>query len=516
MSIDEPQGSIEFAPTPIGGPRRRFDPTVIGVAVVVIGLVLAIAKPWDRPVAGDGATPSSSAAASVRPSSAPTSPAPSRHVDSPSIAGIAGAMQPHDAWGIRAIVEAPDDQERWVQVDGGAGSDRTGEIGSRDEPIAALGVTTPRTQTPLDVRVWRPTADGDLEWLDVRRIPPELVGGELLLWPPGSDGSQATTWPAGRYRIDLLMGTTIERVDVSIPGRFERIPVDVPPSVPTALAPAIGIVPAGQGMSGFVVADGVATDFAPVPGPTMDIATAWLRPSLRTGEGGYWTTPSLWEPRATGLGVRFSAGAHVIDATFVRLAPGSLAVDPVPVEGIVTDPAGSVPYVMFAAPDGRAWAPGVYAIRASWADANGPHAGDWSLELRPGRTNASSVLFEAARGFASWAGLSRPVVGTDVRLPVGFGGTSCDEVRDGADPTVLGISHPVATKVTDVTAKISLYSGRSWDVALRVVPEAVPGMTLVESASGGSLPAGLYRLTILGAAGPQRLTVCLGSVPFDG
>ena len=58
-------------------------------------------------------------------------------------------------------------------------------------------MTTPRAQTPLDVRVWRPTDDGDVEWLDVRRIPPELVGGELLLWPPGSDGTGRSRGPPG-------------------------------------------------------------------------------------------------------------------------------------------------------------------------------------------------------------------------------------------------------------------------------------------------------------------------------
>ena len=129
------------------------------------------------------------------------------------------------------------------------------------------------------------------------------------------------------------MGTTIQRVDVAIPGRFERIPVDPPPSVPSDLVLADGVLPTGIGMGGFVVADGVANAFAPVPGPTMDTATAWLRPSLLTGDGGYWTTPSLREPRATGLGVRFSAGAHVLDASLVRLAPGPLAAEPEPVVG---------------------------------------------------------------------------------------------------------------------------------------------------------------------------------------
>ncbi len=529
MSIGDPQGSVEFERAPIGPRRPRLDPVRIGVAIVVVALLVAIVKPWERPTPGEGAVSSdaaASASAAVPSSDAAVSAspidsgAPGPPDDAASIAGIAAAMRPHDAWGIRAIVATPADEERWVPVDPGSADGRSGEIGSRDEPITALGVTTPRAQTPLDVRVWRPTDDGDVEWLDVRPIPPELVGGELLLWPPGSDGSQSVSWPAGRYRIDLLMGTTIQRVDVAIPGRFERVPADPAPSIPTGLVPAAGVVPADLPTGGFMVVDGIAKAFAPVPGPSIDPATAWLRPTFLTGDGGSWKTPSIRESRAAGLGVRFPVASHVLDAALTRIAPGPLTVAAAPVVGAIDDPAGTIPFVTFAAPEGRAWAPGDYAITATWADANGPHTDDWVLELRPGGINVSSVLVGAAQAFASAADVSTTTLRADVWTPAGIGGTSCDdargETRFGEEPTVLGISHPVDTIVSDVTASLALPGGQSRDIPLRVVPEALPGVTLVEAVSGGSLPPGQYRLRVQETGGPQRLTICLGSGPFDG
>ena len=40
--------SVEFDPVPLGRPRRRTDPLVIVVIAVLLGLALAVLKPWDR------------------------------------------------------------------------------------------------------------------------------------------------------------------------------------------------------------------------------------------------------------------------------------------------------------------------------------------------------------------------------------------------------------------------------------------------------------------------------------
>ena len=45
---------------------------------------------------------------------------------------------------------------------------------------------------------------------------------------------------------------------------------------------------------------------------------------------------------------------------------------------------GRTPFVVFAAPDGGVWPPGVYAVTVDWTDAAGSHHGTWHVELRPG------------------------------------------------------------------------------------------------------------------------------------
>jgi hypothetical protein len=171
---------------------------------------------------------------------------------------------------------------------------------------------------------------------------------------------------------------------------------------------------------------------------------------------------------------------------------------------------------LFASPTGQAWAPGAYEIRATWTEGGQQQSGAWGIELRPGSDVAALPLLGAARGFVPHAGSPTLEIGADLRLADGFGGTDCNETRTDPEPTVLGVSHPTDVDVTDVRARLSLYSGRSWVVPLRVVPDVVPGMTLVTSASGGTLPSGLYRLEIDVGGTMERRTVCLGSVPFDG
>lgn len=485
---------------------------VLGVAVVVIGLVVAIAKPWEQgPAAETTAKASADATGKVSalPSAAPD--------DRGSItAAVATAIVPHDAWGVRAIVRAPAEQERWVAVGEGSGSGAPTVIGSLDDAIVALGITAPRRSTPLDVRIWRPTAEGGWTWLDVRAIDRTLTGGDLVFWPPGQDGTRRAGWPAGRYRIEFLMGSTIGRIDVAIPSRFERVPAAAPaPAPPGELLPAVSFRPTAMPPGSFAVADGAATSLATIAGRDLDAPAAWLRalPLTDLGDG---SVATVWQPRATGLGVVFPAGTWLAHAELRRLAPGPFDADPAPIVGQVPAVDGNAPYALFVPPLGEAWAPGTYEIAAGWTEGGQQQAGAWGIELRPGPDVAAGPLLVAARSLAPYANSTTLEIGTDVRSADGLGGTSCDEPRTDPQPTVLGISHPANVPIIDVSARLSLYSGRSWVVPLRVVPGVVPGMTLVESASGGTLPSGLYRLEMTEGTGLERRTICLGSVPFDG
>ena len=216
---DEPRGSFELEPAPIRPRRRRFDPLVLGVAVVVGGLALAIVKPWDDAAPGASApVPSASPVAFT--ASAPTTPGAPRS-GLPPAERVTDVLRKRDAWGVRAIVSNQDGEaDRWVATPIGTGRSEPYRIGGGTERIVALGVTSPAQVTPLDVRIWRPTTDWGWQWLDVRPVATDVPGADLLFWPPATNGDAPGTWPAGRYRIDVLRGSTIERIDIELPGRF--------------------------------------------------------------------------------------------------------------------------------------------------------------------------------------------------------------------------------------------------------------------------------------------------------
>ncbi len=533
MSSNEPQGSIEFDPVPLGPRRKRIDPVFIGVALVVVGLLVAIVKPWDL---GSDATVAAKTSASPAVRGASASPSlgssvttpPDVPVDAPAVASILSAIQQHDAWGVRAIVAAPSGSdgpsERWVAALGGPEAKRTATgtrnavIGSRDEPILALGVTTPRTATPLDLRIWRPTSDGDWERLIVRPVLPNPRSGELLLWPPGEDGSTGMTWPAGRYRIDLLMGTTIQRVDVAIPGRFERVPgaaAAAPP--PDGLIFPGNVVPNGVAPGAFVVVDGQPWSVWPqVPTDVLGPARAWLDPGSIGGPGPQPPTFSVWLPRANGLGLVMRAGQTITDIDIRRIDPSPDPHEaPDVIIGSTTKVDHSRAYGLFTPRVGTVFRAGTYALHAAWRDKTGKHDGTWHIELTATRTRSSSALLDAARGFAPSAGSATIKVGTDVRLPDDIEGTSCDVAHPDDEARVLGISHPTDLAITDVQAAIQVGDGR-FGVAVRLVPDVVPGMTLVAPLNLETFPPGEYRLVVRTGMGDRTLSVCLGPGPFPG
>ncbi len=523
MSTGDPQGSVEFEPVPLGPRRRRVDPVLIGVVIVVIGLGAAIVKPWDAPsgrpagradAGPSGPLPSAAATGGV----APAGPAPVA-----TIIRIMDAERLHDAWGVRAIVqpsagEGSRAEERWVPVPvpDGAAADRGATIGSRDEPILAIGVTTPLLDTPLDTRVSRATSDGGWEWLDVGSVDSVPIAGQTLFWPPSTDGQRPGTWPAGRYRVDLLMGTRIEHVDVAIPGRFERVPAPKPVTPSSGpLFAAAGIVPARLPAGPFAIADGVPTGLVPHRIAAVDAATAWLDPPLGS-ETGPFGGLSEWLPRATGLGVILPAGRRPLTADLQRLSPGPLPDVPNAVIRERAGPDGSSWYALFAAPPGVEWSPGDYAIHVTWGDAAGKHAATWRIELRPGPTSEPAMLLEVARSFARFAGSTKVVIGTDGSAPDRLSGTSCDQPDDTAQPVALAISHPGAVHVTEVIVRLLFASGRTVDVPVRVVPDVVAGMTLVAPASGVTFAPGRYRVLVESGSKERRFNICLGAGPFDG
>jgi hypothetical protein len=237
----EPPEGIAFDPVRLGPARRRVDRVGLVAIVIGLGLVAAVAKPWAGAPSPAVVQASPSWDASVARSAAPAPPsvpAPRIQQFVASRAKILGAIDPHDAWGVRAVVRGqagpgnpngPEYTERWARAVKRPDGSRLALLGTGDESVVALGVTAPAAETPVDIRVWRPTEAGDWESLDVRSLADTT--GDVLLGPPPGDRLALETWPAGAYRIELLVGARSAVIDVRLPGRFDRVP-QPPPTKP--------------------------------------------------------------------------------------------------------------------------------------------------------------------------------------------------------------------------------------------------------------------------------------------
>jgi hypothetical protein len=252
---------------------------------------------------------------------------------------------------------------------------------SNCRPIAALGVTVPANVDARSVRVWREHAGDELEWVDATRIDDEgTIGTPLLARQPLGEGATIAAWDAGRYRIDVLTADGIHRIAVLIPNRFGNVP---DPDVYAVTAPdivgATSSDPSAVRIGLFATVDGAAVSIPARESEPLGEVAAWRD---RAGSDGS-KVAAIYLPRATGLGVMLTAHAAVEAAAIRRLAPDPLP-DPPDAAGGISDAQGRTPFVVFPAPDGEVWTPGVYAVSVDWNDAAGRHHGTWHVELRPG------------------------------------------------------------------------------------------------------------------------------------
>ena len=404
--------SVDFDPVRLGPRRRRVDPVLVGVVIVMIGLAAAVLKPWEsgsesgRPrasaaapvAAATGAAPASTGV-SVGPSpiGRPLSGdvAPSRL--SPTWDDIRPYATARDAWGVDAIVDdsprpagasGPNTyRELWSELNRTAAATYAVDITADDRPVVAIGVTFPFDEVPQDARIWRVHAGRQLEWIDARPVEGGIAAGSLVFERPGAGGSASVAWPAGEYRIDVLIDAFIGRIDVRIPARLGEFPApDSWPAAQAGLVAAKTVDPSVTGQGPFAVVGGVSVGLTARLGPVFDEQTEW-HASIASDQQGAGTVAVARLPRATGLGVMFTEHAVVRSLTIRRLAPDD-RVDSAPPFGGVSSLHGRTPFVVFTPTGGGAWSPGVYAITASWTDPAGSHAGTWHIELRPGGLGA--------------------------------------------------------------------------------------------------------------------------------
>lgn len=489
--------SVEFEPVKLGR-RRWIDPVVIGVAGVALLLVVAVVKPW----ADTAPETTASAVPTILPSTSEPEPSPALADALPlTWADVAQVVSRREAWGIRTIVLDPSSQassgasppykERWSAI-GGSG-DTTAVVDGRDGIVVALGVTFPLAETPLDVRIWLDHGGRDLEWIDARPVNDVPARGAYLFVRGGLAEAALRPWEPGRYRVDVLVGGDIRRIDLEILDRTGALPdpegfVRVIPRLLPLPASGLEGLPVGL----FASSDGASVSLPSTAGPALDEAEGWLDLDRRAADQpGRSFVARTYQPRATRLGVVLPPSSTIRSATLLRLAPFRTTAG---IVGEATAVSGeAVSFVAFATPGGAIWHPGVYALRVEWEDGDGAHDLTWHAELRPGPVAPDPVLLSATRAWASLAGSDGVVLGWPNPVDgapappdqVALSATlyrartiGCGDAAIRAGATVLGFVGPETVDLAPVSSVIQFPFADVGPMPVLTAAGAVPGLAV--------------------------------------
>jgi hypothetical protein len=362
-----------------------------------------------------------------------------------------------------------------------------GPLGDPSDLTFALGVTTPPDALALDVRFWRVSEDRG--W--ARILPKPIPGPEpsAWLWRPDDAWSTADgTWPSGTYRLDVLLGTRIVRLEVVVPGDL----------VATGWAPTPNpfAQPVERALDAVAPGPFVIGDFGPTGVPLaaaepFDEREAWLAPFLGTGFVGqaYATSVSavgvaapsddapteLLVEQVSGLS---SPAAIGVDLESVRSRGGSVA-------ALVGRPLGG-----HLVPDG------LWRLTASWP---GGRTASWEVQISPGIAPATPTSplealsrWRAARDVdaSTW-----PVVTVEPPSGDPMVSATCDPRTAITSATdMIGVALPRGAVLRSVQALLLDVSRTpSWTVWF--TGEPVDGLAVVAIPNGG-LPAGSYDVVL--------------------
>jgi hypothetical protein len=369
--------------------------------------------------------------------------------------------------------------------------------------------------------------------MDAQPLEATPSGGAHLFAPPVIDGVQFPVWPSGSYRADVLVGGTVLRKDIVLAGESRTLletPTDRGEPLGSTFAADLSELQGGA----FATVDGVAVPLTSRPGRPLDAAHAWLDVVHDDGSDQSGPVGVGYLPRANGLGVLLDPGASALNATIRRLAPDDGPVlESTRAVGLRFGTEGErAPYVVFRAPGGVAFAPGVYAIDAGWTTtAGGREEATYTVELRPGPVRLAPELLEAARVYAPQVGVDALVIaGPD--YGTGYGslisvlplvpGSGEGTYRDiGCDsstpislsgrPRVIGLAHAAGAAPEAVRARLLFQGGRELAVPLLLSPDAAPGLSLLAPADAPDFVPGVYGLNLRTDGVDRSVTICLGA-----
>jgi hypothetical protein len=509
------------------GPRGSTRRPLVATGVVAALLVVAVVKPWSlaaRPAPSPApGSPSPVAAASLRagPSAAveSTPPTPADAADPEPDDALVAVTDERVGWGMRAIVQrrippSPLLAEQWASASvppagpaiPGAfdGIPLEGPLSDVGDSAYALGVTTPQDALPLDLRFWR--ANENRGW--ARLLPVPFAGREPGSWLWRPDPTWATTdgaWPSGTYRVDVLLGTRIVRLEAVVSGTFAANPRVI---MPGALDAPISTALEGMPLGPFAL-----TEFGPSTIPlagsgSFDERTAWLAPYLGAGY------IAAAYGNVNGLGVLGSAGDAPEHLSIEQVSgfgePSSIAVD----VSSVTSPDGSK-VALFARPlGGYLFADALHRIIADWP---GGRREAWEIEVAPGP--AVQVPRSPLEAVSRWNGLlstddiSAPIVRATGDVNEAVPPDECDpRTRIRSVDALIGVTLPAASRLTGIRALVP-GAARAPDWRFWFGSGALQDLAVVAVPFGG-LPARDYDLVLDldGPDGPSRVVqrICVG------
>jgi hypothetical protein len=554
-------------------PGRGPEPAVVVALALVAFVGVALLKPWDprmdapgtegesgdRPVTSgkaEAATPQ--VAAADLGLGAPRSPGLLRlglpRFGWPRVARLGAAP---DRWGVLAIVARPDRRPGGrprgsdeILVDGWFLSERwsaaaptaPGLLSYSSDPerivsdavlmatdgaaVAALGITSPLSDVPLDVRIWRLSPDGGAQRLVLRDLAGGQPGGQRLFLPPWDAGGGEEHWLPALYRVDLLMGNYITRLTVLLPGTAPATPAR-PRGALTILADgALGDSFQSLPLGPFAIdAELGAVHLAALPGRSLDERETWLLAGSgqRVGEGT--SIARLASDRILAFGLELPDARRIRSAVLHRLAPVASSMSLATLPGWRrpgdTRPRAWLAWAMLRPGErDEAWQPGVYRIDAEWLEGGRLERGSWHIDLVAAGAPLTIAPYLAATGdWADLAGRPSVIVGTaqhwqggprnaQVRSfrqhpdtvdpePAALGGDCRGGALIDGGQRLIGIGHAHGHLVpTTVLVKRRFEFGQSVEIPAAVSAAGLPGLAILGSADGGFWPPGYYTVEL--------------------
>lgn len=520
-----------------------------GISLLVVGIAvligLAVVKPWAS-AGPDLAPPLATAAASpsaVRASQAPTpappvvgTPVPVDSLDKLDWSAIGAALQPHDQWGIRMEVYRPADHtigEQWTAVKS-SDADVQAAVNNADAyavlgwdgTLAALGLTTPFNQLPLDVRMWRDLGTSQDRTIGWRQIP--VIGltpsgdpsTRLLRLPP--EWSKGRGWSHGEYQLDVLLETGVWHIHLWLDGDAGAIP-----AAPLARTPPkySGLLSLGNSPGGFILSGGSDADylFSGLPASTgmNDEFRSWLA----LGSSHVFWAPGLYDPpptvvgTANSIGVALAQGQTFDSAHLVEVAPVSADLGVAEIWTTQAGVAGSVAAslaVFHPANAAAGFANAQYRVDGAVRTSKGLVNMSWDIPLMERPTSTESLVLAADRAWPhlpknGWTVLApgrRALVSPSAseNLPADPG-TACRNTADaGAAPWYFGVVHPGGAFNTVTVRRLD--GATRGTVVPTQLSQLVDGLVAITPIPV-TWPSGRYGIWMQAGPDVQRVSVCV-------